>query len=87
MLGKQFVAVGATLAFSFVVTLLVAKLVDATVGLRVTTDDEITGLDLSQHSEVGYSLAESSGSSMQPVPVHEHAHATAAIRVPQGGEV
>jgi Amt family ammonium transporter len=37
-------------------TLILLKLVDLTVGLRVTTDDEVTGLDLTQHGEEGYSL-------------------------------
>jgi len=32
------------------------KIVDATVGLRVTTEQEVTGLDLTQHGEEGYSL-------------------------------
>ena len=87
LLGKQVLAVGVTLAFAFVVTMLIAKLVDATVGLRVTEEDEVTGLDLSQHSEVGYSLSESSGSSMSPVPAHASvSHATSAVRVPQGGK-
>jgi Amt family ammonium transporter len=61
-LGKQAVAVTATLGFSFVATLAILKVVDTVVGLRVTEEEEITGLDLSQHSEVGYTLAERGGS-------------------------
>jgi Amt family ammonium transporter len=30
------------------------KLIDATVGLRVKTQDEIQGLDLNEHGEEGY---------------------------------
>ncbi|MDR3765197.1 MAG: ammonium transporter [Acidobacteriota bacterium] len=37
-------------------TLVLLKLVDATVGLRVSDEDEVTGLDLTQHGEEGYSL-------------------------------
>ena len=37
-------------------TLVLLKLVDLTVGLRVTDDDEVRGLDLTQHGEEGYSL-------------------------------
>jgi Amt family ammonium transporter len=37
-------------------TLILLKIVDATVGLRVTTEQEVTGLDLTQHGEEGYSL-------------------------------
>lgn len=53
-LAVQLVGVIATAAYSFVLTLVILKAVDATVGLRVSEDDEITGLDLSQHGEVGY---------------------------------
>ena len=60
LLGYQFVAVVATLVYSFVVSFLLMKVLDAVLpgGVRVTEDDEETGLDLSQHSEVGYSFAE-----------------------------
>jgi Amt family ammonium transporter len=37
-------------------TLLLLKLVDLTVGLRVSLEDEVQGLDLTQHGEEGYSL-------------------------------
>ena len=62
LMGKQILAVGATLVFSFVVTMGIAKAVEATVGLRASEEDEIAGLDLSQHSEVGYALNETAGS-------------------------
>jgi Amt family ammonium transporter len=55
-LGVQFVGVAATMIYSFVLTFIILKVVDATVGLRVAEQDEITGLDLSQHGEVGYNL-------------------------------
>ncbi|RPJ33379.1 MAG: hypothetical protein EHM35_10600, partial [Planctomycetaceae bacterium] len=32
------------------------KVLDATMGLRVTEEDEMAGLDLTQHSETAYSL-------------------------------
>jgi ammonium transporter, Amt family len=86
LLGKQLVAVGVTLAFSLIVTLIIAKAVDMTIGLRVTEEEEITGLDLTQHAEVGYSLTEGGGghsaSPVAPAP----AHASSQVRVPQGGE-
>ncbi len=37
-------------------TYVILKIVDATIGLRVSPDDEITGLDLSQHGEEGYNM-------------------------------
>jgi Amt family ammonium transporter len=55
LLGKQFVAVGATLAWSFVVSIVLAKVIDATIGLRVPPEHEAEGLDLSQHAETAYS--------------------------------
>jgi Amt family ammonium transporter len=55
-LGKQAVAVGATLAWSGVITFVLLKALDATLGLRVTEDEEVTGLDLALHDESGYNL-------------------------------
>ncbi|HVE93422.1 MAG TPA: ammonium transporter [Acidimicrobiales bacterium] len=52
----QLVAVGATVLFSGVVSFIIAKLVDVTIGLRVTPEQETEGLDLSQHAEVAYQL-------------------------------
>jgi len=55
-LGKQFVLAGVTVAFSFIATMTILKLTDATVGLRVSAEHEELGLDASQHGEVGYQL-------------------------------
>ena len=52
----QFIAVAASVAFAFAGSLILLKIVDAVVGLRVAEEDEQMGLDLSQHSEVGYAL-------------------------------
>ena len=59
-LWKQIVAVVATLVLGFVMTIVILKVLDAVMGLRVTDDDELAGLDLSQHSETAYSLGGSS---------------------------
>jgi Amt family ammonium transporter len=56
--GKQAVAVVVTLAYSFGATMMILKAVDRLVGLRVTADDEETGLDLSEHREVAYTWTE-----------------------------
>ena len=48
------VALGATIAFSFTVTWVLAKVLDKTIGLRVSTEDELVGLDQSQHAETAY---------------------------------
>ncbi len=47
----QFWGVGTTLLYGFIMSVIILKLVDVTIGLRVTTDDEREGLDLSQHGE------------------------------------
>jgi Amt family ammonium transporter len=54
LLGHQAVAVGAAIAFSFCGSWILLKLIDLTMGLRVTEQDEHKGLDHSQHDEVGY---------------------------------
>ncbi len=51
----QFVAVLASWVFAFVGTYVILKIVDATMGLRVSDDEEQLGLDLSQHEERAYS--------------------------------
>ncbi|MCX5998895.1 MAG: hypothetical protein NTU41_04705, partial [Chloroflexi bacterium] len=40
--------------FAFAMTWLLAKLVDSTIGLRVKGDEELVGLDISQHGERAY---------------------------------
>jgi Amt family ammonium transporter len=54
LLKDQIVASVVTLAYSFVVTIIIAKILDATIGLRVTEAQEEEGLDLSQHAETAY---------------------------------
>jgi Amt family ammonium transporter len=58
-LGKQLLAVAVTIAFSVAGTLVILKVVDATVGLRVTADEEREGLDINLHGEEGYSIGSS----------------------------
>jgi len=58
LMGEQLLAVGATLVWSFVLTIVIVKVLDLVMpgGIRVTPEDEEMGLDLTQHSETGYSL-------------------------------
>jgi Amt family ammonium transporter len=53
-LGRQFVGVVVTFVYSGLVSFVVLKLIDATLGLRVTAEEESDGLDLSLHDERGY---------------------------------
>jgi Amt family ammonium transporter len=53
-LVNQFVGVAISWIIAIVGTLAILKLVDMTIGLRVSEEEEIQGLDLSQHGEEGY---------------------------------
>jgi len=55
-LGIQLVSIVATWIFAALVTWIILKLLDATMGLRVSTEHEQMGLDLSQHNEAGYTM-------------------------------
>jgi ammonium transporter, Amt family len=58
LFGDQVVAVVATIVYSFAVTFAICWVLDKLLpgGIRVSDDDEETGLDLSQHSETGYAI-------------------------------
>ena len=51
---KQLVAIGATWGYSFVVTFVILKVLDLVMGLRVSEEEELAGLDVSQHGERAY---------------------------------
>jgi Amt family ammonium transporter len=50
----QFIATVTTIVFSGVMTYVIFKIVDKTVGIRATQKEEIAGLDISQHNEMAY---------------------------------
>ena len=54
LLGNQLKAIGITLVWSVVATVIIAYIVKAVVGLRPTEEVETVGLDLSEHGEEGY---------------------------------
>ncbi|WP_295435956.1 ammonium transporter [uncultured Thiodictyon sp.] len=53
---KQGIGVGTTLVYTAIASLIILKLVDWTIGLRVTEEQETEGLDLALHDERGYIL-------------------------------
>jgi len=59
-LWPQIVAVAVSWVLALVGTFVILKVLDAVMGLRVNDDDEMAGLDLSQHSETAYTLGGSS---------------------------
>jgi Amt family ammonium transporter len=54
----QLFAAAVTLAYGFVVSLMIYKLVDRIIGARVKEKDELMGLDLTQHHENAYTILE-----------------------------
>ena len=52
----QLKAVVITIVYSFIVSFVLLKIVDALLGLRVSEDEERIGLDLTQHRESGYTI-------------------------------
>ena len=52
----KFISIIATMAFAFIMSLIILKFVDLIIGLRVSDEDEEKGLDISLHNETGYSM-------------------------------
>ncbi|MHB8867200.1 MAG: ammonium transporter [Thermoleophilia bacterium] len=61
LLWRQVVAVAAVMAYSFGVSYVLLRVLKAFTTLRVNEDEELLGLDLSQHSEAGYAFANGGG--------------------------
>ena len=59
LLAEQLLSIVVVLVFSFVVTTVIARVLDAVMGLRVDEEEELTGLDQSEHAETAYNLASS----------------------------
>ncbi|HEX8136984.1 MAG TPA: ammonium transporter [Pyrinomonadaceae bacterium] len=83
-LFNQLVAIAITVAISVVATIIILKVVDLLLGVRVDEEAELRGLDLSQHSEEAYNmdlelLPRSSGSS----PVYQERQTAAATQAAQ----
>ncbi len=55
-LGTQLLASAYTIVLSGAVSFVLLKVIGATIGLRVTADQESTGIDLSEHGEEGYNM-------------------------------
>ncbi|MFV2174979.1 ammonium transporter [Actinomadura sp. LOL_016] len=77
LLGKQALAVVATLAYSFVVTYVIAKVIDLVMGFRISEDDELAGIDRTAHAETAYDFGAvragsgSTAASAAPAPVRD----------------
>ena len=54
--GIQIISIVAVAVYSFILTYVIAKVLDKTVGLRVDNQTEIEGLDITEHEELGYRI-------------------------------
>jgi Amt family ammonium transporter len=54
LLGYQAVGAFSVLAYSFVVTMILGFLLEKTIGFRISRDDELEGIDLTEHAESAY---------------------------------
>jgi Amt family ammonium transporter len=64
-LWRQAVGAGAVLVYSFVLTLVIGYVIAKTIGFRIDEEDEVEGVDFSEHSETAYDfVSRSSGTSI-----------------------
>ncbi len=60
-LWKQAVGAFAVLAYSFILTLVIGYAISKTIGFRIEEEDEVEGIDFTEHSETGYDFVSRSG--------------------------
>ncbi|NGO11229.1 ammonia channel protein, partial [Streptomyces sp. HC44] len=60
---KQCAGVFAVLAYSLVASAVLAFLIDKTIGMRVSEDDEVAGIDQAEHAETAYDFSGGGGGS------------------------
>ena len=61
---KQVIGAGAVFAYSFIATMIIGKIVDLTIGFRISKDSEVAGIDLAIHAERAYELSDNSQGSV-----------------------
>ncbi|HEV8324891.1 MAG TPA: ammonium transporter [Myxococcota bacterium] len=85
LMGTQLLGVAAAAAYAGVASLVILKILDATLGLRVAKDDEREGLDVALHAEQGYAFGLTGGAlSMRR---DEQTVPAPAARLPHGAPV
>jgi Amt family ammonium transporter len=88
-LWRQVVGAVAVLAYSFVISLVLALLLKATIGIRLSDEDEVAGIDESEHAETGYdfsTLRSSGGGLGTPRPDAATRAATEHVAAASGKE-
>ena len=63
-LVKQIIGAGAVLAYSFIATLIIGKVIDMIFGFRITADQEVAGIDVAIHAARAYELSDNSQGSV-----------------------
>ncbi|MGY4912185.1 ammonium transporter [Micromonospora aurantiaca (nom. illeg.)] len=63
LLGKQAISALIVSVYSFVVAFALGFVIDKTIGLRVSAEAEVDGIDIAEHAESGYDLSPTTGSS------------------------
>jgi Amt family ammonium transporter len=67
LLGKQAIGVLSVGGYSFILTWIIGKIIDKTMGFRIPVEDEVTGIDTTTHAESGYDfLGGGAGSAFSP---------------------
>jgi len=90
-LWRQLLATSVVAVYSFVVTWGILKILDVTMGLRVSEEEEIAGLDVSQHGERAYIFGGSGPVLGIPeaipmyTPAPNHASSTERVMQPEAG--
>jgi Amt family ammonium transporter len=86
-LTDALIGIGAIGAYSFVVTFILLKVLDLTIGIRVSEDEEELGLDVTQHGERAYTSDEGgvplSPGPILPAPPVQYAAATLPVTAPR----
>ncbi|MGW3932120.1 ammonium transporter [Streptomyces microflavus] len=80
-LGKQVVGVVAVLAYSLVVSGLIALVLHKTIGMRVSEDEEISGIDQIEHAETAYDFSGAGGGTVSRTPAQDTTAASKAKKV------
>ncbi|GAA1279950.1 ammonium transporter [Pseudonocardia aurantiaca] len=83
-LWRQAVGAFAVLIYSFVLSLILALIVKAIIGLRITEEEESTGIDETEHAETGYDFSSHRGLSGLGAPRPDAATNSAAAHVSAG---
>ncbi|MGW6906366.1 ammonium transporter [Streptomyces sp. NPDC054940] len=67
-LWKQLAGVGGVLAYSLIVSALIAFVLHKTIGMRVTEDEEVAGIDQAEHAETAYDFSGAGGGAVKTAP-------------------